>query len=416
MKLTTLCLLLLVSAAAHAQPDGSVRIMTWNLLDLSTGTAAQRNEHFARALAQVRPDILVTQENLDPYTETGFHLNLPLERGQLLEEWGVGQAGGSDYMCYFDREKLDLRSTGFHPTERGYILEYHFVVKATRDTFRLYTCQLKSGETQADQVQRLGEAAVILQRMDEVASAARQRGSSDSLFILAGDLNMYSSAEPGYVVLTNPNSARPDAPYFFDPIERGGDWSNTASFADIHTSSTRARQFGGGESGGLSHRFDQILYSSAMGSRYVNDSYTTFGNDGQHFNDSINRLPNLTVADSIAESLHAASDHLPVYADFIFSGPSSVKETPAPQLSMISISPQPATDRVTLRVLSPAVGSLNVRLVDATGETVLRKRAVTIIEGEQTVELDLRSLPSGVYGYSVETVYGTVSGKIVVAR
>jgi hypothetical protein len=47
-------------------------------------------------------------------------------------------------------------------------------------------------------------------------------------------------------------------------------------------------------------------------------SYTTYGNDGSHFNDSINQPPNYAVGQEIADALHYASDHLPVYAEFEF--------------------------------------------------------------------------------------------------
>ncbi|MBU0509224.1 hypothetical protein KKH27_10350, partial [bacterium] len=66
-------------------------------------------------------------------------------------------------------------------------------------------------------------------------------------------------------------------------------------------------------------RFDFLLLSynfpNPGGWDYIAGSYNEFGNDGNHFNDSINAPPNLAVPDSIANSLHAASDHLPVYLD-----------------------------------------------------------------------------------------------------
>jgi hypothetical protein len=46
-----------------------------------------------------------------------------------------------------------------------------------------------------------------------------------------------------------------------------------------------------------------------------------------HFNDSINRMPNNVVPEFIAQALHDASDHLPVYLDLVFPIiPSSVEE------------------------------------------------------------------------------------------
>ena len=42
------------------------------------------------------------------------------------------------------------------------------------------------------------------------------------------------------------------------------------------------------------------------------------GNDGNHFNDAINDGNNTSVSDEIADALHDASDHLPVYMDVWF--------------------------------------------------------------------------------------------------
>ena len=59
------------------------------------------------------------------------------------------------------------------------------------------------------------------------------------------------------------------------------------------------------------------------------DTYTPFGNDGSHFNQAINEGMNGAVPDSVANALHEASDHLPVFADFILE-PTSVKDNKPP--------------------------------------------------------------------------------------
>src|SRR5690606_6406171 len=88
------------------------------------------------------------------------------------------------------------------------------------------------------------------------------------------------------------------------------------------TQSTRTRQFGGGASGGLDDRFDMILMSQTVmeegGVFFLPGSYFAFGNDGNHYNDSINKMPNTAVTQQIANALHYASDHLPVIAAFSF--------------------------------------------------------------------------------------------------
>ena len=55
------------------------------------------------------------------------------------------------------------------------------------------------------------------------------------------------------------------------------------------------------------------------------NSYTAYGNDGLHYNDSINRPPNNAVGQTIADAIHYASDHIPVFASFEFANPLPVE-------------------------------------------------------------------------------------------
>ena len=109
----------------------------------------------------------------------------------------------------------------------------------------------------------------------------------------------------------------------FDPIDRIGNWHNNSSFSDVHTQSPRTTSFGGGANGGMDDRFDWLFVSESIlntQSRmvYIDDSYTAFGNDGNHFNNAINSGNNFSVSEQIADALHDASDHLPVYMDVWF--------------------------------------------------------------------------------------------------
>jgi hypothetical protein len=64
-----------------------------------------------------------------------------------------------------------------------------------------------------------------------------------------------------------------------------------------------------------------ILYSQGIadenGLAYLENSTIPLGNDGQHYNDSINRPPNAATTQALADALHYASDHLPVIARFV---------------------------------------------------------------------------------------------------
>ena len=64
--------------------------------------------------------------------------------------------------------------------------------------------------------------------------------------------------------------------------------------------------------------------SDGVSISYLLNSYTAYGNDGNHFNDSINAPPNTAVGQEIADAIHYASDHLPLFASFTFEPMQSI--------------------------------------------------------------------------------------------
>ncbi len=68
----------------------------------------------------------------------------------------------------------------------------------------------------------------------------------------------------------------------------------------------------------MDDRFDMILYSKGIndpgGITLIPNSVIAYGNDGNHYNDSINKPPNNAVPQNIANALHYSADHLPVIA------------------------------------------------------------------------------------------------------
>ncbi|MBT3756445.1 MAG: T9SS type A sorting domain-containing protein, partial [Candidatus Cloacimonetes bacterium] len=137
-------------------------------------------------------------------------------------------------------------------------------------------------------------------------------------FIIVGDMNFYTSSEPGYqkfIADESNNISRAE-----DLSDQVGDWHNNSDYEAVHTQSTRSTQFGGGASGGLDDRFDFIFSSyqlnNGYGLEYIEDTITSYGNDGAHFNVSINYGTNSVVSPEIADALYFASDHLPVFAEF----------------------------------------------------------------------------------------------------
>jgi endonuclease/exonuclease/phosphatase family metal-dependent hydrolase len=181
---------------------------------------------------------------------------------------------------------------------------------AGEGTLWLYSAHLKASPGADNEAQRLAGAQVL---RDDIAT--RPAGSN---VLLVGDLNLYSNLEPAYAELLEggPNP-------LLDPLGTGS-WSGPAN-AIVHTQSPRATGFGGLVGGGLDDRFDFLLPAVALddgaGLAILADTYRSVGNDGNHFNQSINAGTNtywpddIPASNALADALFVASDHLPVLLD-----------------------------------------------------------------------------------------------------
>jgi hypothetical protein len=134
--------------------------------------------------------------------------------------------------------------------------------------------------------------------------------------LVVGDFNIYYSDEPAFHQLTDSlanNNGR-----LCDPLDAWGVWHENSDFAYTHTQSSRVEQLpDGGAGGGLDDRFDMILCSGNLldseGLYMLRETYTTCGNDGNHFNMAVHEGYNQVVPADVADALYFASDHLPVY-------------------------------------------------------------------------------------------------------
>jgi hypothetical protein len=214
----------------------------------------------------------------------------------------------SDNGLFYRVDKWEFVSASYIPTGLRDIAEYTLRPRNSSQQLRIYSLHLKASAGYSNEQQRLTEATTLRTYLNALPAGTN--------FIIAGDYNIYTSDEPAWQRLlaseTNNNGRA------FDPLNLVGNWTANATFAQYHTQSPRVRSFGGGATGGLDDRFDIMLTSSSMAGSIITSSYQAFGNDGNHFNDSINRLPNTAVPDSIANALHYASDHLPLTAKFLF--------------------------------------------------------------------------------------------------
>lgn len=298
---------LFVVHVVSAQSSDTIRFCTYNVLNFGSSVPPTRILSFQDVLGSIRPTVLVVQEmegtnGLEAFTRDALATTPWLVAGPFTD------GPDSDNALFYDSSRIDVIDHAIIETPLRHADRWRLVVRASGDTIDLWGLHLKAGNTDSDAVQRGVEASLVRASLD----------SSESLHrIVAGDLNVYTSSETAFFNLTY--SGIRAAGEVMDPIGRVGDWHDNIEYADVHTQSPRTRQFGGGANGGMDDRFDWLLFSSSLVGRYREGSYTAYGNDGRHFNDSINAQPNTAVNPDIAQSLHDASDHLPVYFDLIFT-------------------------------------------------------------------------------------------------
>lgn len=292
-----------------AYSQNQYTVMSYNLLNYPGNDTITRNPYFRTVIGSVLPDILVCQEITSQAGVNGFlsYVLLPYYTGYASGTFINGP--DTDSGIFYKSDHFTFVSNTAITTDLRNIYEFKLFENSSGDTLIIYSVHLKASTGTSNEQQRLAEVNVLRSITDALEPG--------SFFMVLGDFNIYGSFEPAYSALldqTNPG-------YFIDLFDLSGTW-NDAAYASFHTQSTRTRQFGGGATGGLDDRFDMILLSQQIinegGIQYVDGSYIPYGNDGNHYNDSINRPPNLAVGQTIANALHYSSDHLPVLADFQF--------------------------------------------------------------------------------------------------
>ena len=227
-----------------------------------------------------------------------------------------------------------------------------------------------------------------------------QHYPTDNVLIM-GDFNMYGASESGYRLLTqtysNPSIC------FMDPLANVGgvgEWTSNNQFTAFHTQSTRSYSDECFSSGGLDDRFDFILMADEIAFsynhlRYVQGSYHAVGNDGRHFNMSVNQGNNTAVPSEVADALFDGSDHLPVTMKIAVDAHLGVEDNEAQSL-YATVAPNPATDQAIVNFFSPSQGQVQFELYSLQGQ-LMQSAAGDFSEGSQGFELSLEGLTKGFY-------------------
>ncbi len=355
---------------AQDQTD-TCRFMTYNTLKFDN-TGLGKEVHFRTILASVRPDILVTQELMDTGGATRFRDSVVRAVDTLYAMATFIDGYDSDNGLFYRKDKYSYISTTAILTELRNITQFHLQHIASGEELYVYSVHLKASSG--------GENAA--QRKREVDSLRKHTLTlpEEANYLVCGDFNIYGDYEEAYTALLD--DTQPG--YFLDVLEDSltSTWNN-ASNARFHTQSTRLDAFGGGATGGLDDRFDMILCGPTLldttGIYLLPSTTLPIGNDGEHYNMAINDPVNMAVSEELADALYFASDHIPLYAEFVFRYTETPVDTTQDSTLLIvsntlqdlQLFPNPVQDQVnyisTSPVLHYAIMTIDGRIVHIGG-------------------------------------------------
>ncbi len=397
IKLIFLTFILLFGSTLFAQ--NKVTFMTYNLLNYPNSSST-RNPYFQKIMQAAKPDLLVVQEMKYSSGVNNFLTNI-LDTSYAAATYISGYDTNNE--LYYKKSLFTFINNVPINTALRDINQFTVVNILTQDTLLIYSAHLKASQGSTNEQKRLAEVNNLRAVTDAL--------SPNTDYILCGDFNLYKSTEPAYQALVSQTNSG----YFIDP-SRVGNWHNNSSYKDIHTQATRVNQVGGdGSSGGLDDRFDFILFSESINQsiniNYVLNSYYSFGNDGNHFNESINSGTNTAVSQDIANALYYASDHLPVIAQFDFGPTVSVSdENIISKFNLSQNYPNPFNPSTLISYSLPSKTefsySVQLEVYNTLGQVIKTLVNKNQLSGTYQFQFSTGNLPSGIYFYRL-----TAAGK-----
>ncbi len=365
-----------------------MKIVTYNLLNFPDALGMQRIDDIRTVINYIQPDILATQEILSQYAVDLILDSVLNINGDLFEAVPFHDGPDTDNSLFYRKEKIDFMGALYIPTTTRDIAEYQLHLKESQLEFYVYSLHLKASEGFENEALRLQEATILRNHLDSMPPGTE--------FLVMGDFNIYYSDEPAFHRLTDSmanNNGRSS-----DPLNAVGNWHENGSFAYIHTQSSRLDQLpDGGSGGGLDDRFDMILCSMSFldstNLSIVDDSYTACGNDGFHFNNSVNYGFNQAVPVEVANALYYSSDHLPVYVLISEYLAQNIPE------ENIEIWPNPMITSAQIRFpYFEDFQSAKVTLTNILGQRVYEVMTTSPLG----VTLDRKAMPIGIYFVHLE--------------
>ena len=393
------------------QAQDTVKVMCYNLENY-TPADTSRNAYFRTILSEIKPDILVVEE-ITSQAAVDIFLNNVLKSFNSNYSTGTFIANtyssldSTNNAIFLKNDKFNfIINTAIHTPGIRDINAFKLEHKVTNQEVIVFGLHLKASQGVDNEIKRANGAASLRNFTDAL--------SPGSYFMVVGDFNIYGSAESAYQLLLITSGSNEG--YFIDPININGAWNNEI-YAQYHTQSTRS------SSGGLDDRFDMILYSHAIsqpgGVYYVSNTIIPYGNDGQHYNKSINDLPtNTAVSANIADALYNASDHLPVYASFEFSSATAVEEIINLPLafSLSQNYPNPFNPGTVIKYSLSEAGHVELKIYNVLGQQIKTLVNEFKSAGNYQITFNAAGLNSGVYFYQIRTDNKILSKKMILLK
>ena len=204
--------------AIFAQPD-TLRIATYNLLFFPEKLANERIPEYRRVMRAMDPDILVVQE-LSSDAGLQLFLNDVLNAGQpnTYRAAPYNEYEFNDNGLFYKHDKVIFTKVNHIQTDLRDISEYILYANSVR--FLLYSLHLKAGSLDYNADRRLSECVTLRKRLNALPAG--------TYFMAAGDYNMYSSSEPGFIKLTEKQQGNNGD--LHDPINQLGPWHENRLF------------------------------------------------------------------------------------------------------------------------------------------------------------------------------------------
>ncbi|OFY89385.1 MAG: hypothetical protein A3K10_16845 [Bacteroidetes bacterium RIFCSPLOWO2_12_FULL_31_6] len=375
----------------NCSAQDTLTVLSYNILNYPTSNPTKADT-LKPIIKYLQPDIfMITELNSSAGATTLLNNALNVDGVTYYQKATYYNGPDTDNMLYYNANKLTLYSQHEIPTTLRNISEYVLyyngsALTAASDTVFIYCYMAHLKASQGYEQQRNQEVVLLKNYMDT-------RTNIENVF-LGGDFNLYTSTEPAFNTILNGGNV-----LLLDPISSPGNWNSNSSFAGIHTQSTRLSSLpDGGSYGGMDDRFDFLFFTNdlltgANKLTYVANSYKAVGNDGNHYNKSINATPtNSSAPANVIDALYYMSDHLPITLKAYLPANVSVNEN-----SAIIDWKGYVSNGIFVFKATEIEKELTLNVYNLLGEII----TTSVIHNQREFNMDMKNLQQGIYFINV---------------